>query len=115
MSKRLSLGALVLLFFAFLLYSTIGVFSKLTSTQVFMSKGSIYLFSLVIVAMGGYAIMWQMVLKFVPLTQAYLFKSSTVIFSLMYAFFLFREHISFQNILGAFFIMAGIITNSLSK
>lgn len=115
MSKRISLKAILLLMVAFLVYSTTGVFSKLTSKQEFLSFAYLSLFSLVTLAMGIYAILWQIILKRVALAQAFLFKSTTVIFSLLFARIFFTEQISYQNIIGAIFIVAGIIVNSLQK
>lgn len=105
----------MLLMVAFFIYSTTGVFSKLTSKQDFLSIGYLSLFSLVILTMGIYAILWQIILKRVPLAQAFLFKSTTVIFSLLFAGIFFSEQISYQNMIGAGFIVAGIIVNSLQK
>ena len=85
---------------------------KLASMEDFMSIAYLLRLFCVILAMSTYAIFWQVLLKKVPLTQAFLFKSITVLFTLFFAFSIFKESISLNNIIGALFIIAGIIVNS---
>ena len=98
-----------------MIYSTSGVFLKLAANEEFLSWMYLALFALVIVVLGVYAILWQMILKTIPLSQAFLFKSMTVVFSLVYACLIFSETLSWKNILGAALIMVGIIVNSKSR
>lgn len=65
--------------------------------------------------MAVYAILWQKVLAFMPLNQAYLLKSSTILLILAISHFVFSEAISFYNIIGALFIMAGIFILTCKK
>lgn len=113
MLKNLSIGSLILLIIAFLIYSTTGVFSKLTSAEEFLSFDYFAFLSLVLLAMGIYAFLWQIILKKLSLSQAFLFKSMTVVFALAFAYFLFDEKITWNNIIGACIIIVGIIFNSL--
>lgn len=116
MEKRgLSISSLLLLIAAFLIYSTTGVFSKMASMHEMLSLSYIQYFSLVILAMGGYAVLWQLILKRVDLSKAFLFKSLTVIFSLFFAWSIFDETISLKNILGCLFIISGIVLNSFCQ
>ena len=82
--------------------------------QDFLSMGYCLLLGVVILMLAIYAVLWQIILKSTPLAQAFLFKSSTVIFSLIFASCLFGEHVTFQNLVGASIIIAGIIVNSFS-
>ena len=100
--RELSMSSLLLLVGAFLIYSCTGIFTKLASMQE----------TLVILTMGVYAILWQLILKRVDLAKAYLFKSLTVIFALFFAWSIFGEDITFKNMLGCAFIVSGIIINS---
>ena len=108
-------SSILLLVTAFLIYSSTGVFSKLASAEEFLSMGYLLRFGLVILALGVYAVLWQIILKRFPLSRAYLYKSMTVIFSLAFAFFFFGEQITVQNILGAVLIICGIIVNSTGR
>lgn len=104
----------ILLVFAFIIYSFSGVFTKLASRVDFLSIEYCLYFAIVILILAIYAVLWQIILKSIPLSQAYLFKSSSVIFSLLFASCLFGEHITLQNLVGASIIIAGIIVNSYS-
>lgn len=115
MKQSLSITSVILLVSAFLIYSTTGVFTKLASREDFLSMAYMSFFSMVIVAMGIYAVMWQLILKRVPLAQAYLYKSMTVLFSLFFAYSIFNEEVTWKNMLGAVLIISGIIVNSQSK
>jgi len=113
--KRLSLASIALLFIAFAIYSSTGIFLKLASMQDFLSMNYCFLFAIVILMLAIYAVLWQMILKSISLTQAYLFKSSAIVFALLYAHYLFNEHISLQNIVGASIIFVGVSINSFSQ
>lgn len=114
MNSKPSIGSILLLIFAFFVYSSSGVFTKLASRVDFLSYKYLLYFSAVIVLLGIYAILWQIVLKNVPLTKAFLFKSMTVMFALLFAHFIFEEVITWQNLFGASFIISGIILNALN-
>ena len=80
--------------------------------QEMLSIPYIQYFALVILSMAVYAVLWQIILKRVELTQAYLFKSLTVVFSLFFAWSIFHEVITLKNLIGCGFIVAGIVLNS---
>ena len=113
MEKRgLSFSSMLLLIVAFLIYSMTGIFTKMSSMQEMLSISYIQYFALVILSMAVYAVLWQIILKRVELTQAYLFKSLTVVFSLFFAWSIFHEVITLKNLIGCGFIVAGIVLNS---
>lgn len=56
-----------------------------------------------------FAYLWQQILKLIPLTKAFMFKSITVLYGMLFASFLFEEHITFNNMVGASLIIIGII------
>ena len=68
-----------------------------------------------ILVMGIYAVLWQKVLKLIPLNKAYLYKSSGIGISLMYAYIIFDENITIYNILGCTMIIAGIMILSYNR
>lgn len=99
----------LLLAISFLILSSSGVFLKLASMHDFLSFGYVVYFMLTFLVMAVYAVLWQRVLALMPLGKAYLYKSSTIGISLLYAFLIFGENISWKNILGCVFIIAGIV------
>ena len=115
MKLSLSVQTFVLLALAFMIYSSTGVFSKQASFHEFLSQGYILNFGMVVITMGLYAVIWQFILGKIPLSQAYLFKSLTVVFSLLFAYILFGEYITLKNVIGSLVIIVGIVINSISK
>jgi drug/metabolite transporter (DMT)-like permease len=109
MKKVLLLGA------CFLVASSSGVFLKLASMYKFLSFPYIFYFGITVLVMGVYAVLWQEVLKLIPLNKAYLYKSSGVGISLMYAYIIFDEKITVYNIIGCSMIVAGIIILSYKR
>lgn len=59
--------------------------------------------------LGIYAGLWQQALKYIPLTTAFMFKSVTVIYGMIFAHILFKEEITVNNVAGVALIVAGII------
>ena len=57
---------------------------------------------------GIYAILWQQVLRRIELSSAYLFKGSTLVFTMLFAALLFGETITIPNIIGSVIIITGI-------
>lgn len=113
-AKRISMASILLLIFAFLVYSCTGIFTKLASMQEMLSLSFFVCFGLIIVFLGGYAILWQIILRKVLLSQAFLFKSLTLVFSLFFAWSIFNEEITIKNVIGSCIIIVGIIINALN-
>ena len=112
--KNMSISSFILLIMVFAVYSSTGIFTKLASMQDFLSMEYCFFLGVVVLMLAIYAVLWQIILKSTPLAQAFLFKSSTVIFALIFASCLFDENVSLQNIVGASIIIVGIIVNSYS-
>ena len=92
-----------------LIYSLGGVFSKFASTYPFASMGYITCYGFVLLILVVYAIGWQQIIKRLPLVTAYASKAVTVILGLMWGMLLFKEHITFPNVMGAIVIIIGIL------
>ena len=92
-----------------LLYACVSIFTKLASQQEFMSWEYVLAFFGAVMVMGVYAVLWQQVLKRIELSVAYMFKGTSIIFVMLLAYLLFGEQITWNNILGAIIIIAGIV------
>lgn len=104
-----------LLIFSFLILSCSGACLKMASMQEFLSIAYICYFGLTVLVMAVFAVLWQKVLEDIPLNIAYLCKSSTVGLSLLYAYLLFGEQITRNNIIGCIMIIFGIMVLSYKK
>ena len=61
-----------------------------------------------IVIMGVYALLWQQILARTPLSSAYMFKGTSLVFVLLLSALLLGEGITPKNIIGSFIIVLGI-------
>ena len=91
-----------------LFYSLASVCSKLAGQKSFLSAGFILFYGLVLLILFVYAIAWQQILKRFSLVGAYANKAVTVIWGLLWGFLIFRETITWKNIVGAVIIIVGI-------
>ena len=94
-----------------LLFSSLsGVCSKMASryTDQIFSFSFIFWFGLVFVIMFAYAIIWQQILKRMPLTVAYANKPVTLIWGIIWGALIFGEKITANMLIGAAVIFAGI-------
>lgn len=98
----------LLLHISLLFSSLSGVCSKLAAGQKFLSLWFFFYYGLVLVIMFGYAVIWQQILKRMPLTVAYSNKPISLIWGMVWGALIFKERITWKMILGAAIIFAGI-------
>lgn len=91
------------------LYACVGMFTKYASQQDFLSARYVVGVIGTILVMMLYAVIWQQLLKRIDLSLAYMFKGTTIIFTMLFAYWLFGEQITWNNILGAVIIIIGIV------
>ena len=91
-----------------LIYSFTMVGSKLASSYPLKSLPFLLSYGLVLGVLFVYALLWQQVLKRLPLTMAYGNKAVTVIWGLVWGRFLFGERINGFQIAGSIVIIIGI-------
>ena len=113
--KSLSISSLLFLIIAFFIYSIVGIFSKMASFQDFLTFWYCLYIVCIIILLTVYAIFWQMILNKIPLSQAYLYKSITIIFSLLFAYSIFGESITWKNFIGVMLIITGLFFNFRDK
>ncbi len=91
-----------------LLYASVTLFTKYASQQEMGSVAYCLGVAGAISVMGLYAICWQQILKRIELSTAYMFKGTSLIFIMLFAFALFGEPITIMNVVGAIVIVIGI-------
>ena len=62
-----------------------------------------------VAVMGLYALQWQQVIAKMPLSMAYMFKGTSLVFVLLISALLFGESITTNNMIGSAIIIAGIV------
>ena len=100
---------LIFLHFILLIYSSSGVFSKLAGAQQFLSLQFFLYYGIVLIILFIYAILWQRVIKLLPLTTAFANKAITVIWGIVFGLIIFGERITLAKVMGSIFIILGII------
>lgn len=93
----------------FFIYSISSVFSKYASQFPFLSLKFLAAYGASICILIIYAILWQQLLKKIKLTQAYFGKALTLIFGMMWGYFLFNEPITISMIVGSILISFGLV------
>ncbi len=99
---------LILLHVSLLFSSLSGVCSKKAGLSEFMSFPFFFWYGLVLVIMFGYAVIWQQILKRMPLTVAYANKPVSLVWGMVWGALIFGERITWNMILGAGIIFIGI-------
>lgn len=55
-----------------------------------------------------YAVLWQQIIKRMSISNAYMFKGTGLIWTMLFCYFLFNEPITVKNGIGALIIISGI-------
>lgn len=101
---------LVALHIELLVLSLSGVCSKLAAQNEFFSTQWLFWYALVILNLGVYAIVWQQIIKHLPLTTAYANKAVGIIWGIIWGILIFGEQIKWNMIVGAVIVIVGVIT-----
>ena len=99
----------VILHIELIILSLSGVCSKMASKQQFMSKEFIFYYGLVILNLAVYAIVWQQIIKKLPLNTAYANKAIMVVWGMIWGVLLFHESVTISKIIGAVFVVSGVV------
>lgn len=92
-----------------LLFSLGGVCTKMASQYDFLSFWFIFFYGLVILNLGVYAIVWQQIIKKLPLNTAYSNKAITIVWGILWGFLFFKEQITWNMIAGALIVIVGVV------
>lgn len=85
-----------------------GIFSKLASSHKFLSPQFIVLYAGSLLLLFVYAIAWQQILKYIPLTVAYSNKGACLIWGIIFGNIFFCEVITLKMIIGTIIVFCGI-------
>ena len=111
MNKR---NAYMLLHVLLLLYATGTVLSKLAAGEEMLSLPFLLYYGGIILLLGIYALGWQQVIKYLPLTAAYANKAVTVVWGLAAGIAFFGERLTPGRAAGAVLVIAGVVLFAFS-
>lgn len=106
---------LILLALSLVIQSLSSVFIKYAGTYETMSKEFVIFYVLAVGCLGVFAILWQFLLEWLPLTTAYLRKGILYILILIWSVILFGERVTMPNIIGSIIIIAGISLHGMDE
>ena len=92
-----------------LIYACTSICTKMASRQEMLSWPYLFWIAGAFGVMGVYALLWQQVIARMPISTAYMFKGTSLIFVLLFSALLFGEAITLNNVIGAVIIIIGII------
>lgn len=99
----------ILMHLGFLIYAFYAVLGKVASTKQIFSPGFIGIYCAVFVILMVYALIWQQVLKAIPLIIATANKTITIVWGILFGRIFFNEKITLNMIAGGVVILAGIL------
>ena len=100
---------LALMQLSVIIFTSAEVCGKFAASHPCKSLPFIGLYALETAILAIYAIIWQQIIKRIDLSVAYINKSTALLWSLVWAVLLFREHITIPNIIGIVIVMIGVI------
>ncbi len=112
-NKRLK--NILLLQLAVLTYSLSTVAGNMAAQYEFLSVNYILFFGLEFVILAIYAVMWQQVIKHFQLSIAYINKSGTLMWSMLWNFLIFSQGITPGRVIGVLLVMCGVIIMNLGE
>lgn len=107
--KKLKWKDLLVLHLILMIYSISDVCSKLAARQQFLSKKFCICYAAVIGLLALYALLWQQVIKRMPLITAFANKAVTVLWGLLWGVICFHEQVTAVKVAGILLVMAGVV------
>ncbi len=105
----------IVLHLLLMMFSVMGICSKIAANQEFMSFKFILYYGLMLAILAIYAVAWQQIIKRLPLTTAFANKAVTVVWGMVWGVVAFQEHISLNKVIGSMIIIAGIVLYSRAE
>ena len=112
--KNPGVKTFILLHLMLMIYSMSGICSKMAAKSAFLSVQFCFYYGMIIILLGFYAIAWQQIIKRMPLTTAFANKAVTVVWGLVWGMLFFEEHITVGKLVGAAFVIIGIVIYALN-
>lgn len=98
-----------MLYLNFIILSLSLVSANYASYHPLFSFPAASFYGLSFILLGGFSIVWQQILKHIPLTIAYTNRSITILLGMVWGALLFAEKITWNMILGCVIIMTGVV------
>ena len=107
--KKFDIKTFAVLHFIRLLYSFVGAFMKLAFHNEMFSFKFFLFAGLAVLFLGIYAIVWQQVLKKMPLTVAFTNKAICIVWGMLWGALFLGDQITWYKILGSLIVFPGVV------
>lgn len=107
--RKFDFKTFAVLHFILLLYSFVGVFMKLAFQNEMFSGGFFLFAGLAVLFLGIYALLWQQVLKKMPLTIAFTNKAICIIWGMLWGALILGDTITWYKIVGSLIVLPGVV------
>ena len=107
--KKTKIKYFIALHIELFLYSLGGICTKYAGKCDFLSFSFIFWYGLIILNLGVYAIVWQQIIKKLPLNTAYSNKAVIIAWGILWGALFFGEAVKWDMILGAVIVVIGVI------
>ncbi|MBQ3903177.1 MAG: EamA family transporter [Lachnospiraceae bacterium] len=109
MKQKKKLFVLLGLHIMLMFFSMSGIASKLAAGEKFLSPKFILYYAVIIGLLGVYAIVWQQIIKRLPLTTAYANRAVTIVWGIIWGVLFFHENVTPLKIVGAVIVILGVV------
>ena len=109
MKQRKKLFVLLGLHIMLMFFSMSGIASKLAAGEKFLSPKFILYYAIIIGLLGVYAIVWQQIIKRLPLTTAYANRAVTIVWGIIWGVLFFHENVTPLKVIGAVIVILGVV------
>ena len=106
---KISLKHLLLLHLGILIYSFSAVFTKLAAESEPFSLLFFVFYTASLLLLLVCALVWQQILRFFKLTDAYINRSASMLWTVLFGILFFAETVTPKHIAGVVLIIIGII------
>ncbi len=107
--KKITIKDILILQAIIVIYTISSVAAKFAGMQELLSIRFFLFCGLDAFILGIYAILWQQMIKKFDLSIAYTNRAMTLLWAVIWAVLIFREHITVQNICGVLLVIIGTI------
>ena len=107
--RKFDIKTYAVLHFILLMYSFVGVFMKLAFTHEFLSLYFLLFALLAVLFLGIYALIWQQVLKKLPLTVAFTNKAICIAWGMLWGALILGDAVTWYKIVGSVIVFAGVV------
>ena len=101
----------IILHIVLIILSLSGVCSKMAARYETLSREFLFFYGIVLLVLAIYAVVWQQIIKKLPLNTAYCNKAITIVWGMIWGIVFFHEKITWNMILGAVIVIAGVLTD----